>query len=827
MSKAPARTFRWIVVVLGSALGATCGGSGAEPIAIRLIDLFEQATVEGTGPAAPRVRTEWRFDGKGTIPAPKEHGDTFGWRAMNDVDGLAVREGRLVGTTDELPVLHGMRPEDLDQDDLLHAIEIRMRVSAGTRVGVTFNNAEKLNEERVLETLRDAIEPPLSAPLTPGEDPQTYTLTNFGRSFPIATIRNILLQPTDAKGAQFEIESIRLIPRKEHLVSIPSGPGWQGLGEVYRETIVSRSPERILLDLEAPSGPWLDLAVGTIEDGPVTFKVAVSTGSHETNVLRRTVTMPRRWESTHVDLSPFAGERVRLALSLEADHNGMLGFWGSPVVRSSGAAPSRSDRSPARSALADGGQRMPQGVILILADTLRRDHLNPYGYERPTAPVLARLAKEGVLFADNIAQATWTKISVPSILTSLYATSHGLVGPPDRVASSATTLAEAYRDAGYATFHTSSVQFTGKLSNLHQGVEVLHERASIQEIPQGGAKTARIYVDRFLQWLDDHKDVPFFAFVHVFDPHSPFEPYAPYDTMWAAPSGKEQHEERLKKVRAALGSKARRGGGTRQSPETLPDKKELEQAKVDPNVFVAHEVDWYDGSIRGLDVEVGRLLEGLDQLGLGGKTVVAFISDHGEELLDHGKHFHGNTLYGEMLNVPLVLWWPGIVPASVVVEETVESINLAPTLLELSGIARPEGMQGQSLLPWLARPDAPSEFGWVKRAAFSERKRYPNNAPREPEDLDGFSIVMDGWKLIQNINPPEGFPEYELYNHVEDPVNHHNVAGTHPEIVQRLAQELAARRKWAEARRLPSDEDATEGLSPEELSRLRSLGYIR
>jgi hypothetical protein len=136
-------------------------------------------------------------------------------------------------------------------------------------------------------------------------------------------------------------------------------------------------------------------------------------------------------------------------------------------------------------------------------------------------------------------------------------------------------------------------------------------------------------------------------------------------------------------------------------------------------------------------------------------------------------------------------------------------------------------MQGQSLVPWLARPEAPSEFGWVKRAAFSERKRFPSNAPREADDIDGFSIVMDGWKLVQNINPPEGFPEYELYNHVDDPVNHRNVADAHPEIVQRLAEEVAARRKWAEARRLPSDEDATEGLSPEELSRLRSLGYIR
>ena len=118
-------------------------------------------------------------------------------------------------------------------------------------------------------------------------------------------------------------------------------------------------------------------------------------------------------------------------------------------------------------------------------DTLENLHtenwslsLSAYGYARKTTPVLTRLASEGSLFRDAIAQAAWTKVSTPSILTSLYPASHTVRDTPDRLPSSATTLAEVFRAAGYATLSFSSVTFTGQSSNLHQGFEVVHEGAS-------------------------------------------------------------------------------------------------------------------------------------------------------------------------------------------------------------------------------------------------------------------------------------------------------------------------------------------------------------
>ena len=117
---------------------------------------------------------------------------------------------------------------------------------------------------------------------------------------------------------------------------------------------------------------------------------------------------------------------------------------------------------------------------------------------------------------------------------------------------------------------------------------------------------------------------------------------------------------------------------------------------------VLHEHDWYDSSIRAMDAELGRLIETLDELGLHDDTLLAFIADHGEEFLEHGSHWHGENAYGENSNVPLVLWSPGRIPAGLRVSETVQSIDLMPTLLELSELSAPDGVQGQSLVPMFA-----------------------------------------------------------------------------------------------------------------------------
>jgi arylsulfatase A-like enzyme len=256
--------------------------------------------------------------------------------------------------------------------------------------------------------------------------------------------------------------------------------------------------------------------------------------------------------------------------------------------------------------------------------------------------------------------------------------------------------------------------------------------------------------------------------------------------------------------------------------QKLPSREELEAAGLDPDRFVEREHDWYDGSIRALDTELGRLLEAIDELGLAEETLIAFIADHGEDFLEHGRHWHGNTVYGEMTNVPLVLWAPGRIPSGTVVAETVQSIDLMPTLVELSGLSIPEAAQGQSLVPLLTG----DRERFRSRPAFSERFGYDVDRPY----ANSIAVVAEGFKLIHNLDLPENepdFPEWELFDDQKDPLNLINVAGEHPEVVERLSRILEDWYKFAQAAKLPSDEGVIETLNPEELERLRSLGYVQ
>ncbi len=227
-------------------------GCGTEPpTSISLVEHFGSAVIENAVvPVASGERVEWRFDGDSTVEVGEpDLQPTSGWRALRGVEGLAVRDGQLVGRTGEVPILIAAAPDGLDAGDILHAIEIRIAVSSGSLLGVDLDMAPEFDEDALVASAKEFPRALLSTDLIPGETLQTYTLTGadsrFDPSFPFSRLRHVLLRPSDEAGADFKLESIRLISRSEHLASIASGVSWQGLSDIYRETIVARSPERI------------------------------------------------------------------------------------------------------------------------------------------------------------------------------------------------------------------------------------------------------------------------------------------------------------------------------------------------------------------------------------------------------------------------------------------------------------------------------------------------------------------------------------------------------------------------------------------------------
>jgi arylsulfatase A-like enzyme len=178
-----------------------------------------------------------------------------------------------------------------------------------------------------------------------------------------------------------------------------------------------------------------------------------------------------------------------------------------------------------------------------------------------------------------------------------------------------------------------------------------------------------------------------------------------------------------------------------------------------------------------------------------------------------------------MINVPLFFWWPGVVPAGTRVSQTVQAIDVLPTILDLARVPAPAEAQGQSLLPLLVGSGKPEDLGWRRRPAFAERLPDRDSSTEYDPQVEAIAIVSDGWKLIRNLTRPEGQPEFELFDHGDDPLNLHNVAAEHPEIVEQLSSLLDGWHQAAKAAHIAPDQ-GTADLSPAEIERLRSLGYL-
>jgi arylsulfatase A-like enzyme len=770
---------------------------------LRFVHLYKAENILAKVPAQKANPLEWRFD-----HLEKDSGKTGGWEPVNGIEDLRIENGLLKGrTTNDNPVIHFERTSGLEENDLFNSLEVRIRVSQGKKISFGMSSATKFDSSEMMEYKKNF--PWDSKTLAAGEHLQTCILTTpFTRL--TRDTRQIAIQPTDVAGATFEIESIRLMMRKDYLASIPTGISWQGLSGIFQESIVMRAPEKLQFNVTLPQNPALELNLGAIENYPVTFNLSIQQKgwNRQQSLFNRTLTTPQRWDRNIIDLSRFAGQSALIQFSLIADKPGTIGVWGNPVIRNRQSESAKMET--------------PQRVILIWTDTLRKDHLSAYGYPRETSPHISMLAKQGVRFEDAIAQATWTKVATPAMMTSLYPTTNGVRNFYDRLPSSATTLAEVFYNAGYATVNYCGNLFTGKFSNLHQGFEEVNEDVSLSD--PTSSKTSRESMDKFLPWLESHKSVPFFAFLHLYDPHDPYKPKAPYDTLWADPTLDKKHELEEKKVLDAISNPLMK-------LFKMPTSDEFQKAGIEPKPFIQYNIDLYDGSIRGMDTEIGRMIEKLKDLNLDKKTLIVIAGDHGEEFLDHGKTFHGQSVYGELTDVTLIFWAPQYLPQNKVVPDTVEMVDLMPTILELCNLRGPKEMQGESLVALLKNSNNSNNAeasSWKARPAISERANTGEemNAP-PPLNYEAYSIISGRWKLIHNVLPQQGQSEFELFDRTKDPYDHNNVAASNPEIVQKLSRDINLWKQHAEAVKLKPDSEGTQNMTTEEIERLRALGYIQ
>jgi arylsulfatase A-like enzyme/Flp pilus assembly protein TadD len=301
-------------------------------------------------------------------------------------------------------------------------------------------------------------------------------------------------------------------------------------------------------------------------------------------------------------------------------------------------------------------------LLLVTIDTLRADRLGCYGYSKIETANLDRVAREGALFENAITHTPLTAPSHASMFTGMYPTVHKVRDTGGFILhASHQTLAEILRQQGWDTAAFVGSSVLEKHFGFNHGFAVYDDempKSDARKMPgESAERRAGDVVDRAIAWLAPQSGRPFFLWVHVFDPHSPYDPPSPFREKY-------------------LGRP-------------------------------------YDGEVAYTDQQLGRLFAAVAQKAPPENTLIAVLSDHGESLSEHGEYSHGVFLYDSTLRIAFLLAGPGV-PAGVRVKQQARAIDLLPTLLELMGRRAPESLQGTSLTPTFAGKEAPTSWSYVE-----------------------------------------------------------------------------------------------------------------
>jgi len=423
----------------------------------------------------------------------------------------------------------------------------------------------------------------------------------------------------------------------------------------------------------------------------------------------------------------------------------------------------------------------PHGIILISLDTLRADHLGVYGYHRNTSPSIDAFSRESIVFEHAVAQASWTLPSHMSIMTSLYPSFHGVYGMTKNkyLSSKHVTLAELLREGGYRTAAFTDGGWMHPAFGFHQGFDVYDGKQK-----EGIAKI----LPKVKKWLDENRSNPFFLFVHCLDIHAPYDPPPPYNTIFHDFT----YTGKLENILAASEKKTQ-----------LNDED------------IRHFVALYDGGIRYTDEKIGEFLSYLRESGLEDQSVIIIISDHGEEFMEHGGLLHEQLYYRPNLQIPLIMRIPDYPRKETRVNELVQSIDLLPTILEISGLPPHPEAQGKSVLPLIKK----KRKNFINRIAgkiFHPRQKDSRSAFAEHE-TDDYSIITNGYQLIYDTKPFS----IQLFDLKDDPLAQNNIAKDHDAIVERLLSQF----KEVYSTK-PGDKVPTLTLDEQTREQLKALGYL-
>jgi len=464
-----------------------------------------------------------------------------------------------------------------------------------------------------------------------------------------------------------------------------------------------------------------------------------------------------------IDLSPYSGKTIKLnfitdnlaALNTPATAVPAQAFWYNPVIY-----------SPRKQ------EDKYTNVILISIDTLRADHLGCYGYFRNTSPHIDRLAAEGTRFDNPFSPAPWTLPAHVSMLTALNPARHNVILATHLINPRITTLAEILRSKGYFTGAFTGGGYVSASYGHAQGFDFYQDRGGT------GKRSAKKLSEWTVKWINYNRDKKFFLFLHTYQTHSPYSAPPPFGQIFVS------ENKNWKDLDTDLLL-----GNSRKRYAALPEE-------IRQNIIAL-----YDGEIRVTDEEfIGPLIAALKNQGLYDRTMIIFTSDHGEEFYDHGSWLHGQSLYNELIRVPLVIKFPFSKYQNRTISNNARLIDIVPTILsELDLKISQKNFDGKSLIPLIEQKEK------KQRQVKSEQYKWgPFLLPGKKfnQNLKIFSYIEDHYKLIFSLNslryhkyysppPPQNeVIEVKLFDLQNDPGETTNVAALHKKKVRRILDKI-------------------------------------
>jgi choline-sulfatase len=611
-------------------------------------------------------------------------------------------------------------------------------------------------------------------------------------------------QDNSRKGPiNFDILSVSVIPKEAAYAKSKAGSSRESWGRTGRNVLYTHVPGKLLYEVTIPNKGRLDVGLGLLKkDNPVDFRVSVRERAAESGpkvLLKETYSGEKPRVQRSIDLSSLAGKSVVLTLETDAEHPGNVAFWGAPTI--SGA---RATDKP--------------NVIFYIIDGAAAEYMSVYGYNRRTTPNLERLAAEGAVFENAHSNSSWTKISVPSFMTSLHnSVLGGYQTESDPLPEQAVPMAERMHKAGYMTEVLTSNPYCGRLSSLDRGVDSMVDTELIDYDPNKAPPSEELHRE-FWSFREAYPGEPFWVHFQPTDVHRPWKPVAPFAGLFATLDERRVFDEMMKKMEKV-------------TSQNYADQ--IEKAGVDPALYSQISRKLYDESMAHQDHTIGKLVERLKERGEWENTLFIVAADHSHEsaalpLLDPAQPKYLEPLLAAQVSwIPMIFVWPGRIPPGRRFSQPVSMIDMLPTILDLAGLPPSEISQGQSLAPLLL-----GKPGWTPRpVVFDEFNIVDNYFYGSIEVIDG----RWGASLLIDPRPDDKKTPIErlrpapllIFDTWEDPHAFKSLHEARPDLVEKYSKMLdriwkehqALAKKFSRAGNMP--------LTPEQIETLRSLGYLR